>query len=188
MSLHIPCGGRVFQPASPPLTIRAEHARAGLVWSLASALGQSGAAAAAHCRQDACPPTSTRPLLFILNPHHVAWGGLGVLDARLWATGRGSGLRSKPAGMRGPSRLGRSRSRSEPRSRERLLMQEKSAADGKPLFCGPLRTRLRSPDSETGAESRHLRAPSLPPRSTMSGSLMPAYFKLCCTTDSTSLK
>ena len=178
MGLCILCGGRAFRPASPPLTIRAERARAGLVWNPASALGQSRAAAAAHCCQDACPPTSTRPLLFTLNPHHVAWGGLGVLDARLWATGWGSDLRSKPAGMRGPSHLGRSRSRSEPGSRERLLMQEKPAADGKPLFYGPLRTRLRSLDSETGAESRRLRTPSLPPRSTMSGSLMPAYFKL----------
>ena len=164
MGLCILCGGRAFRPASPPLTIRAERARAGLVWSPASALGQSRAAAAAHCCQDACPPTSTRPLLFTLNPHHVAWGGLGVLDARLWATGWGSDLRSKPAGMRGPSHLGRSRSRSEPGSRERLLMQEKPAADGKPLFYGPLRTRLRSLDSEMGAESRRLRTPSLPPR------------------------
>lgn len=163
MSLHIPCGGRVFRPASPPLTIRAERARAGLVWSLASALGQSGAAAAAHCRQDACPPTSTRPLLFILNPHHVAWGGLGVLDARLWAAGRGSGLRSKPAGMRGPSRLGRSRSRSEPGSRERLLMQEKSAADGKPLFCGLLRTRLRSQTQRRGLRADASEPQACPP-------------------------
>lgn len=120
------------------------------------------------CHQDARPPASTRALLSTLNPHRVAQGRLGVLDAGLRATGQGSDLRSKPAGMRGPSCLGRSRSRSEPLPGRGCLCRKSLVQMGNSFSVAPYR-----PHSDRQTQRQGLRAdasePKPAPRSTMSG-------------------
>ena len=126
-------------------------------------LGRAGQQKLPAATRMPIPPTSTRPLLFTLNPHHVARGRLGVLDAGLQVTRQGSDLRGKPASRRGPIPSG------EVPLPLPARLQGKAAYAGKvccrwetpPLW--PLRSRLRSPDPETGLRADASEPQACPP-------------------------
>lgn len=137
------------------------------MWSLASALGQSGQQHPS-CHQDARPPTSTRALLSTLNPHRVAQGRLGVLDAVGLGHRTGKRPEKQASWYEGPMLSRRSRSRSEPLPGRGCLFRKSLVQMGNSFSVAPYRphSQIARPRDRAEADAPE---PGPTPRSTMSG-------------------